>query len=52
LPGFVKTVLPIDFVANGAQEDCVGSFAFFERALRPFDLVFGVVMTAAFDLSI
>ena len=42
-------------MTDSAEQNRVSSFAFFERTFGPFDLVFGVVMSAAgnlFDLKV
>jgi len=50
-----KNSFPVNFVTDRAQQNCVSSFALFERTFGPFDLVFRVVMSAArnlFDLKV
>jgi hypothetical protein len=50
LAWFREDGLAVNFMSNGAENDRVGRFAFFERTFGPFNLVLSVVMTAAFDL--
>ena len=37
-------------MSDGAENDRIGGCAFLKRTSRPFDVVFSVIVTAAFDL--
>src|SRR5207248_4580262 len=50
LTGFRENCLAVDFMTNCAKDDRLSGGAFFKRPFRPFDLVLGIIVTAAGDL--
>ena len=49
-PRFSEDSFAIDFMTDSAEQNRIRGFALFERAFRPFDFMFGVIMSTAFDL--